>query len=71
MKSLSKIQDNNTILILSNSSIGLYKFRFELIETLINKGFRVAISAPNETYSDELVKIGCELYPLEIDRRGI
>lgn len=59
------------ILILSNSSIGLYKFRFELIESLINKGFRVVISVPNETYSDELVKIGCELYPLEINRRGI
>lgn len=59
------------ILILANHGIGLYNFRKELIETLINKGHSIVISCP---WHDKLLyfqTIGCEIITTHVDRRGM
>ena len=58
------------ILILTNSSGGLYSFRKELIAELSKKK-RVIVSTPDNGRFLELKKIGCKIIPTLVDRRGI
>ena len=59
------------ILILSNSSGGLYSFRKELIEKLLDLGFEVHISTPRGSRADLLEEMGCAFIETPIDRRGM
>ena len=59
------------ILILANYDLGLYKFRKELIEKLLNQGHDVYISLPNGDLVRHFEKIGCHFIETPIDRRGI
>ena len=59
------------ILILANNDNGLYKFRKELIQELINKGNYIYISVPNGEMIQPLIDIGCVFIDTDIDRRGI
>lgn len=59
-----------SILILANSTVGLYNFRKELINELLKK-YKVYISAPMGQKVEELIKIGCIFINTDIDRRGI
>lgn len=59
-----------TILILTNSSGGLYDFRNELLLGLLNK-HRVIISLPDDTKGKELREEGCEIITTPINRRGV
>lgn len=68
------------VLILTNNDVGLYKFRKELIEELLNPGCyisgrndkacKVFISLPDGEYIPELKKMGCVFMNTPIDRRG-
>lgn len=69
------------VLILANNDVGLYKFRKELIEELINPGsyiegrkarpYKVIVSLPNGEFVPKLKKMGCEFINTPIDRRGV
>lgn len=59
-----------TILILANSSGGLYDFRNELLLRLLEK-HRVVISLPDTTKVKELKEEGCEIITTPINRRGV
>lgn len=56
-------------MILTNNDVGLYKFRKELIETLL-KDHKVFISLPNGDFVSELIDMGCEFYECNFDRHG-
>lgn len=58
------------ILILANNDVGLYKFRKELIERLLEK-HNVYICLPSGEFIPALEKIGCKFIPCEFDRRGM
>ena len=57
------------ILILANNDIGLYKFRKELIQKLV-QGYKVYISLPYGKHISKLEEIGCEFIDTPISRRG-
>jgi len=59
------------LLFVTNSIIGLYKFRKELIESLINAKHSVTISAPLGNKSKQFEDMGCHVVHSEIDRRGM
>lgn len=59
-----------TILILANSSGGLYDFRNELLLGLLQNN-RVIISLPDDVKTKELKEEGCEIIPTPINRRGV
>lgn len=59
------------ILILANNDIGLYKFRKELLQKLIENGNQAYISVPYGEYVKFLTEMGCEVLETNIDRRGI
>lgn len=58
------------ILILSNHSMGLWKFRKELLQKLVTDGHEVYASLPSGEYIDRLEEIGCKYIKTGIDRRG-
>lgn len=61
------------ILILCNSCMGLYKFRKELLEKLLEEKFKVCISTPYDNLEiiQELEKMNCKILKININRRGI
>ena len=58
------------ILILANSSSGLYGFRNELILEML-KVNQVIASLPDETNNKELLQEGCQIIKTDFNRRGM
>lgn len=58
------------ILILANNDVGLYKFRKELIQELLQKN-QVYICLPDGDYITQLKEMGCKFIPCEFNRHGI
>ena len=56
-------------MILANNDIGLYKFRKELIISLV-KNYQVYIVLPHGDFVEELVQLGCVFCPVNLNRRG-
>jgi glycosyltransferase involved in cell wall biosynthesis len=50
--------------------MGLYNFRKELLEELLNKDNEVYISLPNDEYVPKLQALGCNFVETHLDRRG-
>lgn len=51
--------------------VGLYKFRKELIQELLNQGNEIYISLPNGRLVPKLEDMGCHFIDTKVDRRGI
>ncbi len=59
------------ILILANSLGGLFSFRIELLDALLEQGNDVIVCAPDDKlYSDKLIEKGIKFISTEVDRRG-
>ena len=58
------------ILILTNSSEGLYDFRGELVWELV-KAYQVYISVPDTIAAEKLKEAGCQVILTEMNRRGM
>ena len=58
------------VLVLANYGMGLYNFRKELLERLIEDDNEVYISLPNDEYVSKLKEIGCKFIDTQLDRRG-
>ena len=58
------------VLVLTNSSGGLYDFRGEFIEALCAE-FEVWVSVPDDVKVKELTALGCHIVKTPINRRGI
>ena len=59
------------VLILANNDLGLYNFRKELIEKLMEMKYDVYISLPEGPKVRDLVEMGCSFIDTEVDRRGM
>lgn len=59
------------ILILANSDAGLYKFRRELLQRLLEKRNKVFLSTPPGEYIGKLKEMGCFYIETSLDRRGM
>ena len=59
-----------TILILTNSVGGLYNFRQEVLQALVNDGFRVIISAPYNKKIKVFFAMGCEYVQTQFNIKG-
>jgi len=58
------------VLVLANFGLGLYNFRKELLEKLIEQNNDVYVSLPNDEYVPRLEKIGCKFIDSPVCRRG-
>ena len=59
------------VLILSNSDSGLYDFRREVLQALLDEGWRVLVSVPDTGYVQRIRALGCEYLPTSFERRGM
>ncbi len=59
-----------TIIITANTSWYLYNFRKNTILSLADCDYRVVTIAPTDEYSEKLLALGCEFYPIAIDQKG-
>lgn len=59
------------ILILSNHHTYTYNFRKEIIQSLLNEGFKVTVVQPYGEMVDKLKEMGCQTIDLSLDRRGL
>jgi galacturonosyltransferase len=62
------------ILVLNNSIEGLYNFRYELLERLINQKFEIYFPIPeskNDTRVKKLIELGCKHIEINLDRRSM
>ena len=57
------------IMILANNDVGLYKFRRELLETLLEE-HEVHIVLPDGSFVAEMIRMGCIFHGVELQRRG-
>ena len=62
--------DEKKVLILANSSSGLYDFRNELMAEIMQQA-RLVASIPEGEKVDDIARMGCQVIPTDIDRRGI
>ena len=61
-----------SILILSNTIVGLHSFRREVIKAIVDAGYKVIISVPDDdTKADYFRGIGCEIIHIVFNRRGV
>lgn len=58
------------ILILANNDVGLYKFRKELIERLLDANNNVLISLPKGDFIEPLKSLGCRYIQTDFQRRS-
>ncbi|HAT4328043.1 glycosyltransferase family 4 protein [Clostridium perfringens] len=58
------------VLIITNSSSGLYQFRKDLIKEFNKRDYKVEVVTPSSGFINELENLGCELEFFNIDRRG-
>ena len=63
--------ENMKIMILANDAGGLYLFRKELIQKLINDGHKLYVSLPDSEYKGKIKKLGCKFILTAIERRGM
>lgn len=59
------------ILILTNYANGLYLFRKELLETLMQEKHEILVSVPVDENCKKIEDMGCEVIPTPLERRGI
>ncbi|MGL5052877.1 MAG: glycosyltransferase family 4 protein [Cetobacterium sp.] len=62
------------VLLISNTAGVIYKFKFELLEELIKKGYEVYLFAQNENenkYVEEIKSIGVNYIEVKMSRRGL
>lgn len=62
--------DEKKVLILANSSSGLYDFRNELMANIMQRAHLMA-SVPEGEKVEDIAQMGCKVILTEIDRRGI
>lgn len=62
----------SSILVLANSLPGLFSFRIELMQRLVEKGLRVIICAPPfQDLDGKLRDLNIDFHAIDIDRRGV
>lgn len=59
------------ILVLANFDVGLYRFRKELLEALLQRGCEVYLSLPEGELVAKLERMGCRFIATPLERRGM
>jgi glycosyltransferase involved in cell wall biosynthesis len=59
------------IVLVSNASWTMVKFRFGLMAKLKELNYEVIVISPKDDYSSEIEQIGCRFIDIEIDNKGI
>ncbi len=58
------------IVIAYNTARYLYRLRIGILQGLIERQYKVIVVAPQDEYSQRLEALGCEVYDINMDRKG-
>lgn len=58
------------IVLVSNTSWSMLKFRLGVMKSLVEKGYDVIIIAPRDKHSEEFKALGCHYIELSMDNKG-
>lgn len=64
-------KSKGTIVLIGNHHIVIYNFRKELIQRLMEEGYRVVVMLPCVEEAEKIRALGCELIDIPVDRRGM
>ena len=70
-ESVVRSESEKKVLIFTNHDLYIYKLRKELIEKLINDGYKVYLSCPYGDNIDKLVEMGCHYIKIRFNRHGL
>lgn len=59
------------IIFCSNTSWYLWNYRYGLIQTLLASGNEIDILAPFDQTSEKFSRLGCNIYPISMNRKGV
>lgn len=59
-----------TIVMIGNTSWGMFRFRGDLIKSFINHGYKVIVLAPHDEWSIRIEAIGAKFIEVKVDRKG-
>ena len=59
------------VLILANSDSGLYDFRKEVLQALMQEGYEIHVSVPDTGYREKIRALGCVCHDTVMERRGM
>lgn len=59
-----------TVLVIVNHNMTIYNFRKELVERLIEEGYRVVVILPVTEETKKIADLGCEVIDVPVERRG-
>lgn len=62
--------EGKRVLILVNRDFVVYNFRIELVEKLLEEGYKVYICSPEGPKISKVIEMGCEYIPISMERRG-
>jgi glycosyltransferase involved in cell wall biosynthesis len=62
---------NNKIVITNNSSKYIFRFKKNLVSSLLTSGYSVTVIAPWDEYSSRLSELGVDYKPIEMDTNGL
>ena len=62
--------EGKRVLILVNRDFVVYNFRIELVERLLEEGYKVYICSPEGPKISKVIEMGCEYIPISMERRG-
>ena len=48
----------------------MYRFRAEIIKKMLARGYDVIVIAPNDGFTEQLIKLGCEYNHIKMDKKG-
>lgn len=57
------------ILLITNHDLGLYRFRYEVVEALSHQN-EIFLSLPEGPNIQPFIDMGCQFFPISLDRRG-
>ena len=59
------------VLILANSDSGLYDFRKEVLQALMQEGYEIHVSVPDTGYREKIRALGCVCHDTVMEGRGM
>lgn len=65
------MMEKKKILILTNNDSGLYDFRKEVLTAMMEQGYEVHVSAPDNGFLHKIRALGCICHETVLDRRGM
>ena len=58
------------VVITANSTWATYNFRKDLIISFVGRGCRVVVVSPDDSYVQEIIRLGAEYRSISVDRKG-